>query len=199
MKSVLQEWAQSLNFMQQSVLIASIRGPDGIEKNHVSKLLIRWLRRCVLYSAFESRQIGRPFAFTDPAEKGGGSFTGPSILPFEAAARFTGPWQTAMRSVVDEYLQHLDETPHHFQLHFMHAVEIIGYKHPVQEIREWWNWLYKRLANDMHLNPETEEQMDKRLGDSEADWRSAEEVTAKGPSEKTTSKKERNYQDNECG
>ncbi len=31
----------------------------------------------------------------------------------------------------------------------------------------------------MHLNPETVEQMDKRLGDNEKDWRAAEEVTAK--------------------
>lgn len=177
--SVLQEWVQCLSFMQQSVLVASIRGPDGMPKDHVSKLLIRWLRRCVLYSAFESAKAGKPSWYTDPETPGGGSFTGPSV----AAATLLS-WQEQMDVVVDTYLSQLDETPHHFQLHFMHAVEIVGYKHPTREIADWWLQLYRRLANDMHLNPETEPQMDKRLGDSEQDWRAAEEVTAKGPEER---------------
>jgi len=171
---VIQSWVQELTFMQQSVLLASIRGPDGLEKNHVSKLLIRWLRRCVLYSAFESKKEGRPIAILDPYTAGGGSFTGPSVL---ACAH----WQPAMDQVVDCYLSHLDETPHHFQLHFMHAAEIIGYLHPLPDIRNWWNRTYRRLAADMHLNPETKEQMTKRLGDNKDDWLSAEEVIAQGP------------------
>lgn len=182
--SVLQEWVQCLSFMQQSVLVASIRGPDGMPKDHVSKLLIRWLRRCVLYSAFESKRCGKPSWFTDPETAGGGSFTGPSARErwdtIGAVAR-RAPWEEQMGRVLDEYLRHLDETPHHFQLHFMHAAEILGYKHPDDRIRAWWCLCYRRLANDMHLNPETEAQMDTRLGDSEESWRAAEEVVAKGP------------------
>mgnify|MGYP004211630203 FL=1 len=53
----------------------------------------------------------------------------------------------------------------------MHAAEIIGYKHPDPLIRDWWNYVYRELANDMHLNVETEEELDFRLGDSEAQWR----------------------------
>jgi len=29
-----------------------------------------------------------------------------------------------------EYLYSVDEVPHHFHLHLMHAAEILGYKHP---------------------------------------------------------------------
>ena len=43
---------------------------------------------------------------------------------------------------------------------------------------DWWFNFYKRLVNDAHLNIETKEQMMKRLGDNENDWREAEEVTA---------------------
>jgi hypothetical protein len=162
--------------MQQSVLVTAMRGPDGIAKDHVSKLLIRWLRRCVLYSAFESAEAGRPLAFADPLKHGGGSFTGPS-----ATWRPGITWRAAMREVTDDYFRHVDELPHHFQLHFMHAVEIIGYKHPDPAIRQWWLLFYHRLANDLHLLPEPEERMDRRLGDRESDWRRAEEVVSQGP------------------
>lgn len=167
--SVLQEWVQRLTFMQQSVLIAAVRGPDGIAKNHISKVLLRWYRRCVLYSAFESKVHGYPYTITDPYATGGGSFTGPA----------SNKDYPTLKYVVDEYLSSLDELPHHFQLHFMHAAEILGYKHPEERCRAWWNHFYLRLANDMHLNPETEEQMNKRLGDLEEDWRAAEEVVAR--------------------
>jgi len=33
-RSVLQDWVHELTFMQQSVLIAAVRGPDGIRKDH---------------------------------------------------------------------------------------------------------------------------------------------------------------------
>lgn len=177
--SVLQEWVQGLSFMQQSVLITSIRGPDGLEKNHVSKLLIRWLRRCVVYSAFESKLAGTPTTLDYPQQPGGGSFTGPSCHPIEASK--AGSWQAAMDNIVTQYLEALDGVPHHFQLHLMHGAEIIGYHHPRREIQQWWEGMYRRLANDMHLQPETWEQMDRRLGDFEATWRAAEEVTARNP------------------
>jgi hypothetical protein len=173
--SVLQDWVLELTLMQQGVLVAGVRGPDGIEKNHISKLLIRWLRRCILHMAFESKIAGTPVAFTNPRDLGGGSFTGPSIVDHSRS------WQDAMLPVVNEYFHHLDEIPHHFHLHFLHAAEILGYKHPDPVIKEWWRWLYFRLVNDLHLNPETEQRMDLRLGDSLEKWREAEEVTAKGP------------------
>lgn len=158
--------------MQQSVLIASVRGPDGIRKDHVAKLLLRWLRRCVMISAFEKRVL------TSPLEPCGGSFTGPS-LPLPASGYYD--WNNAMDKLVKDYLSTVDELPHHFQLHFMHAAEILGYKHNITLIREWWLRTYLSLVNDMHLTPETKVDMMKRLGDVEADWRAREEVIAKGP------------------
>jgi hypothetical protein len=76
-------------------------------------------------------------------------------------------------------LQRVDELPHHFQLHFMHAAEILGYKHPDVNIRLWWKEVYLRLVNDMHLFPEREHEMDERLGDTYDGWRAREEVVAK--------------------
>lgn len=159
--SVLQDWVHGLSFMQQSVLIAAVRGPDGVKKDHVAKVLCRWLRRSFLISAFDGR------ALTMPDEPGGGSFTGP-LVGFES-----------IDDAVSEYLRTVDELPHHFQLHLMHAAQILGYKHPDEWTRSRWRWTYERLVNDLHLLPESEEAMDRRLGDVEHNWRAAEEVVAR--------------------
>lgn len=164
MPSVLQDWVQDLTYMQQSVLLTAIRGPDGLHKNHISKVLLRWFRRCVLISAFEGRVL------TNPYEGGGGSFTGPCVFPAKE--------NPDIDLALDELLKSVDEMPHHAHLHYLHAFEIVGYKHPTPSIREWWRKAYFRMANDMHLNPESPVQMDKRLGDNRANWLAAEEVTA---------------------
>ena len=163
MPVVTQSWTHSLPMMQQTVLLTAVRGPDGIEKYHPCKYLIRWFRRCVLLSAMDYK------IFLTPYEMGGGSFTGPSYTcPTE---ELNSDWRPEMASVVGRYLQSLDALPHHFQLHFMHAVEIVGYKHPDVTIRDWWRNLYFTLVSDMHLMPETEQELDARLCDNETSWR----------------------------
>lgn len=162
-RSVLQDWVHGLTFMQQSVLIAAVRGPDGIRKDHPVKVLCRWLRRSFLISAFNRRPL------LDPYEPGGGSFTGPCHTE---EVRDLGYAQ-------ELYFRSIDELPHHFQLHLMHAAEILGYKHPILSVRGWWLEFYIACVTDVHLFPETEEQMDKRLGDYEDHWRAREVVTAK--------------------
>lgn len=157
MTSVLQEWVTDLPMMQQTVLLTAVRGPDGLPKYHPTKYLLRWYRRCILLSALDGKVL------TDPAETNGGSFTGPSVDSLSL-------WPEQMDGRVTEYLRALDEVPHHFQLHLMHAVEIVGYKHPDERIREWWRHVYVRLVHDMHLWPEAEDQLDQRLGDSRDGW-----------------------------
>ena len=159
-KCVLQDWVLELPFMQQTVLLTAIRGPDNTPKYGPVKMLIRWYRRCVLLSALDGCVLG------DPCHCGGGSFTGPSF----PAAECQGGWENSMNDIVDEYLRHVDALPHHFHLHFMHAAEIVGYKHSDPRIQIWWLGLYDRLARDMHLRPELEADLDERLGDTRQGW-----------------------------
>ena len=163
MPIVTQEWTHELTCMQQTVLLTAVRGPDGVAKYHPCKYLVRWYRRCVLLGALDHNVFDNPY---DPR---GGSFTGPSYEWPEALGEHD--WYEKMNPVVERYLQSLDELPHHFQLHLMHAAEIVGYKHPDSNIRSWWHWVYLELVKDMHLSPETEEELDYRLGDSEEQWR----------------------------
>lgn len=184
-----QEWVLNIPIMQQSVLFAAVRAPDGIRKNHPVKVLLRWYRRCVLLSAFDQR------ALLDPFEPGGGSFTGP-FTPQHADAfcfgLFTGKqlghhilddrWGANCVQYFDHmrkvYLEHVDELPHHFQLHFMHAAQIVGAHHSHASIRAWWRAFYLMIVNDAHLHPETVEEMNRRLSDNREEWKAREEVTA---------------------
>jgi len=155
-----------LPFMQQSVLIAAMRGADGVNKMHPSKYLGRWLRRCIVISAFDRK------ALDDPYYPGGGSYTGPSVTGDELGA--STDWEKPMNKKVKAYMDSMDEIPLHYHLHLLHAVEILGYKHSNERVRAWWLQTYKALAHDMHLAVETEEQLNARLNDNESDWRKDE-------------------------
>lgn len=161
MPSVMQEWTQRIPMMQQTVLITAVRGPDGLPKYGYVKMLLRWFRRCVLVSAMDGRVL------LDPVDTSGGSFTGPS---FGQDVVRDGDWETPMFELVSGYLRSLDAIPHHFQLHLLHAAEILGYKHPVDRVRRFWNVVYQRLVRDMHLYPESAAQLDERLSDSREKW-----------------------------
>ena len=187
-RPVTQRWCNRLPFMQQSVLMTAVRGPDGLPKYHPSKYLLRWFRRCLLLSAMDGRVL------PDPAESNGGSFTGPSVeaypdypnahhyraigmlrdgsqhLPNDGVGTWPDTCQEAMDDWVTAYIRSLDEVSHHFQLHFLHAVEIMGYKHDRPEVKAWWLGVYHRLVRDMHLVPESEGFLDERLSDNRANW-----------------------------
>ncbi len=53
----------------------------------------------------------------------------------------------------------------HYYTHFIHALEIIGYNHPDENVREIAKGYYLGLVDFAHLNPETKEQLNKRLED----------------------------------
>lgn len=201
MTSVLQPWVMDLPFMQQSVLLTSIRGPDNTPKYSSTKYLLRWMRRCILLSSFEGRIIDNPW------HNDGGSFLGASLevhdagtlggkagrpiyrpIDWQEDGAYFYEWEKALNCWVDKYLKELDALPHHFQMHFMHSAEIVGYKHPGVKSRhwnaelndevvdhdtsiaDWWREVYYRLVDDMHLHPEEPEEMDARLGDSREGW-----------------------------
>lgn len=157
---VTQAWTHTLTFMQQTVLLTAVRGPDGIPKYGAAKMLLRWYRRCILVSSLDGCVLDNPW------DARGGSFMGPSYDPLEHG----GDWPRPMNRILGMYLKELDGIPHHFQLHLLHSFEIVGYKHPDPAIRDWFNVAYQRLVHDMHLWPETEDQLDRRLGDSRAQW-----------------------------
>lgn len=160
---VLQDWVMQLPLMQQSVLLTAVRGPDGIDKYHPVKYLVRWYRRCILFSALDGVVLDTPY------DERGGSFTGPSYNVSLGDIKYHLWWEK-MDELASSYIKSLDALPHHSSMHFLHATEILGYKHPNTYIREWWYKLYLRLVGDLHLHPETEGELDRRLGDNRDGW-----------------------------
>jgi hypothetical protein len=161
---VIQEWVWNLSFMQQTVLLTAIRGPDGLPKYGGVKMLLRWYRRCILVSSLDGTVL------TNPHDDRGGSFMGPSFHRDDLNGRSDDNWRGPMQKIVSEYIKELDAVPHHFQLHLIHSFEIVGYKHPDKFIKGWFCDVYRRLVEDMHLWPEAEGQLDRRLNDTRAGW-----------------------------
>src|SRR5574342_220810 len=65
---------------------------------------------------------------------------------------------------VTAFLWDLDSYPMHFLMHTAHACEIVGYKYPDEKLKLFWIDFYKKMVKGSHLNPETEAQLDVRLG-----------------------------------
>lgn len=136
-KSVVQDWVSELGLRHQGVLMTVIRGCDTAPKHDPSKLLSRCIREVIL-NAF----VGDPAKAATFIEK-----------------CHTDEILTRMRN----FRKNLDHYPHHYVMHLTHAAEVIGYKHPEPIIASLWLNFYKDLCHGLHVNPETEPQMDARL------------------------------------
>lgn len=174
--SVTQPWVLECSMMQQTVLLGIVRGPDSTAKYHPVKAVLRWYRRCLLYSALDGDVI------RDPWDLRGGSFTGPSCNPpaqwvQDDPESTLLKWQQEMDMKFTDFMKTMDEMPIHFWLHMMHAIEIMGYKHSDPFIAGWWRKCYVRMVLAMHVLPEPEDALDERLGDNQvAHMRSTDEA-----------------------
>lgn len=134
---------------QQSVLILACRGPDGIAKHHPTKLLTTRYRATVLKAAY----LGRAMRVNEHD-----ATTFMSLHAFSDDSHW-------VNHVINPFFDHVDALPHHYYLHLAHGAEIIGYKHPVALFRMRWLYFYQRCCHDLHLQPETFEQLEERLND----------------------------------
>jgi hypothetical protein len=145
--SVQPEWCLALPIQQQSVLLLAARGPDGIAKAHPCKDIQRAYRGTVLIAA----KYGRPLSWGEQAD------TFMSLGPISIDIRWG--------EILTRFFDHADDLPHHFLMHLIHGAQIVGYKHPDKRFRDRWLHFYHTAVSEFHLNCETEEQMDRRLGD----------------------------------
>lgn len=73
-------------------------------------------------------------------------------------------------------LDSLDELPSHYLSHFMHAVQIAAFFHPLVERRALWNTLYLRICKRLHVHPESPVDLGKRLDAPEETFASHEDT-----------------------
>jgi len=139
--SVVQSWiAERLSFKQQAVVLSALRGCDGIAKEDTSKSLTRAFRGSILNPA-EDYHPTKSFMGLDPD----------------------------LATKVDQFVEHTDHYPVHWVFHFAHACEIVGYKHPNEEVADFWRDIYERIVWGFHLITEPEHQCDYRLRDNAND------------------------------
>jgi len=137
-----------LTMQQQSVLVLACRGPDGIAKFHPTKQLVARYRATVLKAAY----LGRPMRADE-----GDDTTFMTLMYLSNKIH----WDTMCR----EFFENVDSLPHHYYMHLMHGAQIAGYKHPDPLFSRRWSEFYLLCCHDLHLFPESEADMDKRLGD----------------------------------
>lgn len=137
MSSSLKKWFLDIPWMQQSVLMSSIRNCDGVLSEGPNKILVRGIHATFIKSA----QTKGSFNARRPT---------PEIL-LQAAKNFIK--------------FHADSVPVHFYAHTMHAAEVLAYSHPSKEVRDLWYKIYELLVTSLHLRVEPEVVFCKRLAD----------------------------------
>lgn len=138
-ESVLHGWVHRLTFQMQALLLTAMRGPDENNKYNAAKAIIRYLRGVVCKPA--------------------GNWDNTNNNDF-----MWGEYDKFVHHSIGFWQDH-DEYPHHFIMHLVHCAQVIGYKHPNNSIAGYWLDFYTEACNAFHMNPETEEEMDKRLND----------------------------------
>lgn len=148
MPSILKDWVQELGLRHQGTLLTIIRGCDTAPKNDPSKLFTRCVRDVLLNA--HCGDAAKAATFIERV---------PTGMVFD---RF------------DAFRKNCDHYPHHYVMHMIHAIGIIGYKMPDQVMWledidddssavQMWLHFYRKLCKGLHMNPETEEQLDERL------------------------------------
>lgn len=141
--SVLQKWVIDLPLREQGTLLTGVRGCDFEAKT--------WSSKGVAYSPGRRLTAFIRWCFLNPADI--------REVDYEEGSFF--------RSIPPDPFKpsEFGHLPEHWYAHVMHSLEIIGYRHPDERIAKIAYNLYCKMVYNLHLNPETKEQMTIRLSE----------------------------------
>lgn len=142
MTSVLQDWVMDLPLREQGTLLTAVRGCDDEPK--------QWTSRGVAESPGRRLTAFIRCCFMNPADVRevdirGAFFQSSPPDPFKPSE-----------------FGHL---PQHWYAHAMHALEVIGYRHPNEDTAELALQLYGDMVDNMHLRMEARQDMIRRLSE----------------------------------
>ena len=152
MKSVLQDRVMELGLRHQGVLLTAVRGCDTAPKDDPSKLFCRMLRGTFLVCHCGDATKAQSF-IEDPFTYKLGLLSPNPVS--DLRERFT-----AFRKNCDHY-------PHHYVMHIIHAIQIIGFYHPDPRLKGTFLEFYCVLCKGLHTKPEWKDDMDVRLNADE--------------------------------
>lgn len=137
MRSVLQDWVMELPLREQGTLLTAVRGCDDQPKQPLD-------------SAARRLTAWIRWCFMNPADPREVDIPGAFLLS---------------RCPDDIKGSDLGHLPQHWYSHVMHALEVIGYRHPRMDVSFDAQAMYERLVLNLHLRIETRQQMIERLGE----------------------------------
>ena len=137
--SILYDWVMNLGLREQGILLAAIRGCDGMAKEDTTKSIMRELRGLILVP-YDPREL-------EASDKG-------FMVGFPSRA---------VEESFPKLLKSLDQYPVHFLFHMLFAMEVIGFRHPLASVRIIYHERYTLIVRKLHLNPETFAQYQARV------------------------------------
>lgn len=143
MRSVLQDWVMELPLREQGTLLTCVRGCDLEPKS--------WTSTGVSYSAGRRLTAFIRHSFMVPAD--------PREVDSQEGSFMMS---TPPHPFKPSEFGHL---PEHWYAHAMHALEIISYRHPSETVSSVALDMYEKMVHNLHLQPETKEQMIQRLSE----------------------------------
>jgi hypothetical protein len=141
--SVLQDWVMELPLREQGTLLTSVRGCDEEPKS--------WTTRGVAFSQGRRITAFIRYCFMVPAD--------PREVDYEEGSFFQSQPPIPFKP---SQFGHL---PQHWYSHIMHALEVIGQRHPNASTAKTAFQLYLDMVYNLHLNPETKHEFVTRLGE----------------------------------
>lgn len=151
-ESVVHDWVSELPFMQQALLFTALRGPDGSPKDCPAKDMVKFLRAAVLKPAMMTGGVWTDWKPMPSDSFMFGMYDGKSYMSDGVFDRYRV-----------EFFKDTDSYPMHFLMHLIHAAQVIAYKHPDVSIRTAWLNFYKHACLSLHMDEETEADMDTRM------------------------------------
>lgn len=147
MQSVLQDWVMQLPLRAQGTILTGIRGCDVAPKMPQT---IDERYGCSTGECAPERALAAflRFCTMNPAD--------PREVDIPGAFFRSTPPQNWKPSQFGHY-------PEHWYAHIMHCYEIVGYFHPDDFLRREALNVYLRLVHNLHLNPESLQELMKRL------------------------------------
>lgn len=142
MNSVLQDWVMELPLREQGTLLTAVRGCDFEAKT--------WTSQGIGYSPGRRLTAFIRYCFMNPADSREVDYVEGSFFQ----SRPPSPFKPS----------EFGHLPQHWYSHVMHALEIIAYRSPNDRNASHAYTLYQEMVHNLHLNPETQEEMISRLG-----------------------------------
>lgn len=143
MASVLQDWVMLLPLREQGTLLTAVRGCDDEPK--------QWYRTGVAYSPGRRLTAFIRWCFMNPADV--------REVDIEEGAFFQSRPPDPFKPSEFGHL------PQHWYSHAMHALEVVGYRHPDAAVRSLAHGLYLSMVDSLHLEPETQKSFELRLSE----------------------------------